>query len=604
MTEVRQIIVISNEEKEKKEEDAQQQYQVGLFATRDYLCGDVLLEETIPLITLVPNETDIDDDDDARMSFLKELLSSSNDRSSVATLIMTIPIPTEIQEDYHGTYRGMIMVGLYYYSQHYYMHRHHASLQQPQQQEEILSQLFSLYHPSLLSSSSSKDDQPQEGTFTKLERKLVDIADCAVQYITTLIMKHRNRKNSNMDDAPFEITIKKVMLIWACNSFEGGRIYLNMSRTNHDCNPNAVIQPIVSSNDKDKTSASVSVSGTGTRTRTGDNNNGQRMVAVTDICCGEEITISYLGLLLYTGTACRQHKLRTTKFFDCTCERCCTNDTASRIPDPVYHPRSGNTSTDSCGTVLSEDVQYDDDQTVQYTTIATMTTTNTDQLQHQHLTSVITKVTNKIMTYLDSVQCSNKNKSRGAMHTNKKKANDDNDDDDNDDEQILEDYLSLANTVLGDKHWTTNVLRLLYLDRTLLSMSSKMIVTQEIPDLDELGMAIDSLERIVRFVKDLGLKIDLGFLLDDVIIGVGRMLVSLGDPASQHYATEWLAKIEKFITKFEYREGRKKVVAALKNKNYNSSNSHLEGEGENRHRHYGDNDDGSKKPAVKKTKLS
>lgn len=179
------------------------------------------------------------------------------------------------------------------------------------------------------------------------------------------------------------------------------------------------------------------------------------------------------------------------------------------------------------------------------------------------------------------------------MHANKKKANDDNDDDDNDDEQILEDYLSLANTVLGDKHWTTNVLRLLYLDRTLLSMSSKMIVTQEIPDLDELGMAIDSLERIVRFVKDLGLKIDLGFLLDDVIIGVGRMLVSLGDPASQHYATEWLAKIDKYITKFEYREGRKKVVAALRERG-----------GESCHRHDGVNDDDSKKPAVKKSKLS
>merc|ERR1712226_1258692 len=72
---------------------------------------------------------------------------------------------------------------------------------------------------------------------------------------------------------------RKVMLVWSCNSFQGGRIYAQQSRINHSCNPNAVIR---ASEDK------------------------QTVLAACSIKAGEEICISYLGLLLYADRPVRQ----------------------------------------------------------------------------------------------------------------------------------------------------------------------------------------------------------------------------------------------------------------------------------------------------------
>jgi hypothetical protein len=127
----------------------------------------------------------------------------------------------------------------------------------------------------------------------------------------------------------------------------------------------------------------------------------------------------------------------------------------------------------------------------------------------------------------------------------------------------LEENVSLASTMMGNQHWTTNLTLLLHLGCRLSSMSHQMITTQELPDLEEVAEAIDSLQRISRFVESLNLELDPGFVLGDVTIGVARTLVSLGDEKSQRYGAEWLSKIEKYVKKFGD-DGLQKVVATLK----------------------------------------
>jgi len=117
--------------------------------------------------------------------------------------------------------------------------------------------------------------------------------------------------------------------------------------------------------------------------------------------------------------------------------------------------------------------------------------------------------------------------------------------------------------MMGDKHWTTNLTLLLYLDRRLSAMSQHMLTTQELPEMDEVAEAIDNLQRIKRFVDSLKLDMDPGHVLGDVIIGIARTLVSLGDEKSQKYGAEWLSHIDNYVQHFGS-EGLQKVVSSLK----------------------------------------
>jgi hypothetical protein len=72
------------------------------------------------------------------------------------------------------------------------------------------------------------------------------------------------------------------------------------------------------------------------------------------------------------------------------------------------------------------------------------------------------------------------------------------------------------------------------------------------------------LQRIERFVKGLQLGLHPGHLLSNVVVGVARALVSLGDSKSQKYAADWLDKIDMdYVQQFES-DGIQKVVATLK----------------------------------------
>ena len=94
-------------------------------------------------------------------------------------------------------------------------------------------------------------------------------------------------------------------------------------------------------------------------------------------------------------------------------------------------------------------------------------------------------------------------------------------------------------------------------------MSQKMITTQELPEMEDVAEAIDSLQRISRYVDSINLKIHPGHIIGDVTVGVARTLVSLGDEKSCRYATEWLEKVDGYVDKYGD-DGLQKVVAALK----------------------------------------
>jgi hypothetical protein len=113
--------------------------------------------------------------------------------------------------------------------------------------------------------------------------------------------------------------------------------------------------------------------------------------------------------------------------------------------------------------------------------------------------------------------------------------------------ELLEQHLGLASSVVGAKHWDTNLVLMLHLERTL----------------QLLAEATDMLERLCKFVQGYGLKLHTGHVLYDfLIVGAARALVSLGGVKSQKYASEWLERIAGYVEHFES-DGMQKVVPAL-----------------------------------------
>jgi hypothetical protein len=140
----------------------------------------------------------------------------------------------------------------------------------------------------------------------------------------------------------------------------------------------------------------------------------------------------------------------------------------------------------------------------------------------------------------------------------------DDDDKDIDDEEeealldeMLDQHIRMASSVMGARHWTTNLLLLLQVDRSLQSLHGAMLMdgNSKVPatDLEALAATIDSLERVVRFAQGLNTEVSMhmGHLVSDVIISLARALVALGDPQSQKYAADWLDKIaDDYVDKF------------------------------------------------------
>ena len=321
--------------------------------------------------------------------------------------------------------------------------------------------------------------------------------------------------------------------------------------------------------------------------------------AAAPIPRGTEITISYLGSFLYADRTTRRDALRRDKFIDqCACARCLEkDDTADALPCPACHPRQLPGKRQ-----LEEDVQYDDEQTVHYVCPGGSATdmwrcsacgwsfvskvagsgtssggsgSSSSSSENEKLLQTSRSVVDKVVDFLQEHEASHK----------RKPIREDDDDDDDDDEEAqlvqgerLEQHLRMASSVLGARHWTTNLLLLLRLDQNLQDFHSRLLSGESSSFLDDddddsaekvvameaIAEYIDMLERICRFVDGLALQRHMGHLLSDVIVGTARALVSLGDVKSQKYAAEcWLEKIADYVTQFES-DGMKKVVQTLR----------------------------------------
>jgi tRNA-specific adenosine deaminase 2 len=498
--------------------------QLGLFATQGFEEGETILAEPLPLVRLAPSSKEESQELYSRWTGQQDVANqekvaaktntkTNDDVNSLATLWDSIKVPSDVDASSHGTFKGMVQAGMMW------MQR---TDDDPSRSNEY--KILNLYHP-----TTDSETEP--------ERIVCTICRQAIEYLKTYSAK--NSKSGDLIKFQEWETLEKILRIWACNSFQGGLVYDTFSRVNHSCNPNALV---VANDDA------------------ANDPSGQRLVAATKIASGSEICISYLGLFLYADTITRRRKLRQTKYFDCQCQRCAESlDAAARTPCSTCHPRHATQLS------MDEDVQYDDDQDVQYVSSTTEPCSRCNLIPQQsngeRLNKILASVNDKIFTFVDTYQ--------GLTKSTKSKE---------EDIAVLDEHASLASTMMGAKHWTTNVMLLLHLDNQLSTMSQQMLMTQELPEIEDVAEAVDTLQRLYQFVSSLDLYLDAGHILGDVTVGVARMLVSLGDEKSQKYGAEWLGKIDGYVNHFGD-EGLQKVVEALMNawkKHGRSNDSPLE----------------------------
>lgn len=523
---------------------------LGLFATRPYSPGDVILEENAPLIRLAPTSVqqedeifqqnphlfpsrasaaavstekkkrgrpkrDHDDDDDK---------DGSDNNKKRTTLSNSINVPSSVPSGLEGKFKGMVIAALCFRQDQQKQQQQGGTGGASQQADkDKLSKLLQLYHPDISSSSSSNLLSPAE-------QEIIRVAQLALDFIATPPNNNNNKNSVIADkDNDDDVVLKKIMLIWTCNSFQGGRVYERISRINHSCNPNAVI--VVAT-----TATST------TTTKHEEEDDGMQVRAATHIQPGDEIYISYLSLYLYAQRWVRQTQLLQTKHFKCRCGRCCGDgsttgsssdsssavlmitDTANMIPCPTCHARIPATGYRQ----LEEDVQYDDDETVAYAVakkmkkvIVLQESNNQDddddwfwecatcqstfamssppnngketkqyddknknqQQQQQHkpldrpLAAAMQQVVKRVVDFIQDHETLlfARNKTLGSRSN----VAVDNDDDDKETAMVLEDLLqehvTLASNVMGARHWTTNLLLLLQLDTWLSDIHAQLL---------------------------------------------------------------------------------------------------------------------------------
>mmetsp|Transcript_29148 Transcript_29148/g.44070 ORF Transcript_29148/g.44070 Transcript_29148/m.44070 type:complete len:487 (-) Transcript_29148:87-1547(-) len=454
----------------------------GLFANKDFEAGEVLVEEANPLVRLVPNSVE----EESKLFNAVSVRGSTASRHNGSSFFSSINPPLDLPKQCKGKFQGMI---------------------------QALACFVELSPSNCKSADLNGLYMPDLNSPTKEEETILVVCKEALKYLQ-INSTEGSKLKTFVEDRPDDA--RKVMLVWSCNSFQGGRIYAQQSRINHSCNPNAVIRA---------------------------NEDKQTVLAACSIKAGEEICISYLGLLLYADRPVRQAQLLADKHFQCNCCRCSQFfDPAAAIPCVTCHDRNGR--------YLDENVAYDDEENVNYmfprqsldfecSKCKYTTKLDTDE-PSKEIFSAIKAVEGKIVIHLENI-----------------------DEEQTQDEEAWETQLhQLTCSVAGANHWTTNMMSLTRLDRILKQHHTLMIQSGEPPGIEEIAETIDSLQRICRFVDGLELKLDIGHLLSDVVIGVARTLVGLGDKKSKAYASEWVGKIKNYSDLFET-PGMQKVVATL-----------------------------------------
>ncbi len=551
----------------------------GLFATKHYNPGDIILDEDA-LFTFSVNSkeekqairdqfkksaTSGDTGNSARASNKnnsfasesKESLTKDDDISIDHFLSDVVKIPSNVDsQKYANKFLGMIIAAVTYSN----------AKSDKTLGDDTIAKLLQLYCPPGCSNDDSKGILQNVNQY---ENEVIELSKKALKFLEQNVDEKSPIRDLLKAD---EKEILNVMLIWACNAFQGGHVYDVTSRINHSCDFNAAI---VSTGSVSQTK--------------------QIVKAACKIQPNDEINISYLGSYTYADLCQRRQLLRRDKFFDCHCERCVREenfeqfgkdcklgDVASSIPCVTCHTRISDR-------YLDEDTQYDDDEDneVQYAVRKYAQENDMiDQkvyISEKHgcstlvpaLGATIDKTVDRVITHLDLLERKNE-RSGQAMY----------DDTDETDDEILEmtqKLLCLSYSVLGSKHYCTNLLLLQNLGNKLSSLHTTMMcnsmqtgkkrnkglkgkaanVTEV--DMAEVAECIDSLQRCYKFIEGLHLRSHPGHLLGNVTIGISRALVGLGDETSMKFGSEWAEKVDDYFQWGFDGISMCKVVATLKN---------------------------------------
>ena len=530
--------------------------QYGLFATKAYAEGDVIFSES-PLMVLSSGDVKFKS---ISSQFVDAAICTRNDILSSSSSILLAPsILEELNNDpcRISKMRSMLMVLASYAAS-------------PSPSDDTNERLLELYHPSI---DTTNDNQDEEDA--------VDFAKLVLKCVKTIAAP--NSALRKYDDNQ----LMEILLIYSCNSFEGGRIYHKLSRVNHSCNPNAVVVA-AEKGDKDDSV----------------------LKAACDINIGDEISISYLGKYLFAGYPIRQRLLKSNKHFVCQCDRCYNDDTkmnsenassttnnstngdlASRIPCPSCHPRTGR--------YLDEDVMFDDDDdtddhglkvcyavpkngmtpeerslhcpSCKGTTVFVADDDGDSGSMRKKKEGMAIKymcmAEDKVFDHLQSSMTNNDNDK--DSDTKKQAASSTGDDDNVDTEREMEQQLfQMATSICGAQHWTTHFLNLSLIEESLASFHATLMdPNQDAESMEEMLVDIaecaDGIEKAYKYANSLQLKIDSAHWLFDYCVGMARILVGLGDAKSQKYGSTWIEKVEKYAQQFE-NEDMNKVVIALR----------------------------------------
>ncbi|KAL7473932.1 hypothetical protein ACHAXS_014304 [Conticribra weissflogii] len=594
-------------------------HQYGLFATKSYEEGEVIFEES-PLVILSGSTSSSTAPSSAssekiKGQFLVSSFAAYNNEEKEATatikdgddevhntrssLLRDLIIPSAIKSKLPCAaqvqkLRGMLLAAASY-----------AALDQNSKcddgiatlSRETKQKIFLLYHPPV---SNSGDD---DGDLDIETRNAINLARLALQACKELSDPKSNLRalvdrdnNANNDD--FNHELLRLLLVYSCNAFEGGRIYHRLSRVNHSCNPNAVV-------------------GEGGDRSSGNDTAKSKDISVLKAACkievGEEITISYLGKYLYAGFPVRQKNLRVNKHFICQCDRCTNSteseddkkikgDLASRIPCPICHPRTGR--------FLDEDVMFDDDADsddphafkVCYAVPQNGMTAEERNLycpscggatSASHDGSIRKKKEGMSIKYMHVAEekVYERLSNDSTVGNNHKLSQDE---DVHTERDIDQQFLQMATSTCGSQHWTVHFLNLSLMEESLASFHSTLMSMGEKPEEDaetmeelftDIAEVADGLQRAFTFASSLHLKIDPAHWLFDYTVALARTLVGLGDEKSQKYGADWISKVENYAEKFEAQDMRK-VVNAIKDawKRGQRDDSGKEGDSPNRKR--------------------
>jgi len=485
--------------------------------SKSYKAGEIIIEET-PLIVFSPKKAD-------QITAVRNQFQNikADKKVSHEGCIHDLDIPAAIDAKQRNEFRGMLLAASSY-----------ALLED----DAVKAKIQQLYSPNV-----GENDADSETETNEYEKNVILLAEEAVSFLKRQV-KPSTPLHALIHKSPKECIA--VMLIWSCNAFKGGYIYEITSRINHSCDFNAVVSTDPFSNDEKQT-----------------------IRAVSDISAGDEISISYLGSFTYADFKARNERLISEKFFCCECTRCkrdrSVGDVASSVPCPKCHVRTGR--------YLEEDIQYDDGEVeVNYCVPCVK---NGDKTTYSCSKCGDVDLQKSLSKAMDTAI------ERAVSHLEEGLAGQSEIDDDEGERdakiEMTERLTCLATSVLGAKHWATNLLIFVMLSAKLSSLHAVMLCKSAGDDaskgdddeadlMNDIAECIDSLERVSSYVKSLNLKSHGGHLVGNISVGVARVLVGFGDVKSMKYGATFATSVyeEYFKLGFEG-QGMETVVETLIN---------------------------------------